>query len=274
MFETTQRKTSTSALAMNTLAVAFYVGVRKVRQSHANAVVAVVLSVFQGAVFVLAFFFMFSLLGTRGSAIRGDFLLYLLSGIFLYLTHIRGVMAIMGSESSTSALMQHAPMNTLVAILSSGLSSLYLQMTSVLIILLAMHTLLNPVEIYYWPGALFMFILSWFSGCVMGLIMASLKPWIPDLIAMIQMVYIRANMIFSGKMFVANAMPNFLLPFFIWNPLFHIIDQTRGFVFVNYFPHKTNWEYPFYFSIVMLVIGFMGEFYTRKHASASWNAKR
>jgi ABC-type polysaccharide/polyol phosphate export permease len=38
----------------------------------------------------------------------------------------------------------------------------------------------------------------------------------------------RANMIASGKMFVANALPGFMLAMFGWNPLFHCIDQARG----------------------------------------------
>jgi ABC-type polysaccharide/polyol phosphate export permease len=75
-------------------------------------------------------------------------------------------------------------------------------------------------------------------------------------------------------MFVANMLPGFMIAMFDWNPLFHIIDQARGFTFVNYFPHQTNWEYPFYATLVLLLIGMMGEFYTRKHASASWEARR
>ena len=73
------------------------------------------------------------------------------------------------------------------------------------------------------------------------------------------MVYIRANMIASGKMFVANMLPTSMIAFFDWNPLFHVIDQARGFVFVNYFPHYTNWQYPLYFTLVVLVLGFMAE---------------
>ena len=47
-------------------------------------------------------------------------------------------------------------------------------------------------------------------------------------------------------MFVANMVPGFIISMFDWNPLFQIVDQMRGAVFVNYFPHHTNWEYPLY----------------------------
>lgn len=65
-----------------------------------------------------------------------------------------------------------------------------------------------------------------------------------------------------------------MLAMFSWNPLFHIIDQARGFTFINYNPHYSNWIYPLGFSIIVTMLGFMGEAYTRKHASLSWGARR
>ena len=81
-------------------------------------------------------------------------------------------------------------------------------------------------------------------------------------------------MLASRKMFVANTLPSFMLAMFDWNPLFHAIDQARGFAFINYNPRYSNWEYAFWVAIVLIMIGLMGEFYTRKHASLSWNARR
>ena len=88
------------------------------------------------------------------------------------------------------------------------------------------------------------------------------------------MIYMRANMIASGKMFVANNMPTYMLDMFNWNPLFHTIDQGRGFIFLNYNPHYSSIAYPIKVTLACLMIGLMGEFYTRKHASASWSAGR
>lgn len=80
-------------------------------------------------------------------------------------------------------------------------------------------------------------------------------------------------MIASGKMFVANTLPPSILVTFDWNPLFHTIDQARGYTFINYFPNNSSPSYPFYVTIACLMLGLMGEFYTRKHASVSWTAK-
>ena len=269
-----RRSQSTFSLALNMLELTFHAASRKVRQAHRNAVLAILLSVVQSALFIAAFYVMFTVLGQRGAAVRGDFMLYLLTGIFAYLTHIQALQKMMGTENSTSALMQHAPMNTLVAILSSALSTLYTKTVSLLVLLLILHTMFAPLTFYYWPGALMMFLLAWASGCVIGLILMAAKPWAPEAVNIIQLVYVRANMIASGKMFVANMMPTAIIAFFDWNPLFHIIDQARGFTFVNYFPHHSSWEYPLYATLVLLVIGFMAEAYTRRHASASWGAGR
>lgn len=273
MFEA-KRQNSSFRMMFNLAEMTFHSAARKVRQTHRNAFMAIIVSVFQSVLFIAAFYLMFNVLGTRGIAIRGDFMIYLLTGIFLYLTHIKALGAVMGSEGAASPMMMHAQMNTIVAILSSALSALYLQTISLFVILFVIHVAINPVEILHWDLAFMMYLLAWFSGCAIGVILFALKPWVPDLISIIQMIYVRANMIASGKMFVANMLPSAMIGLFDWNPLFHIIDQMRGVVFVNYNPHHSNWEYPLYFSLAMLTLGLMGEFYTRKHASLSWSAGR
>ncbi|WP_340262584.1 hypothetical protein [Roseobacter sp. HKCCA0882] len=90
----------------------------------------------------------------------------------------------------------------------------------------------------------------------------------------VQQAYMRINMVASGKMFVANIVPGFIISMFDWNPLFHIVDQMRGAVFVNYFPHHTNWKYPLYVACGLLIIGLMAEFFTTKRASMSWDMGR
>ena len=273
MFET-RRPQSTLSLAMTMLELSVHTAARKVRQSHRSAIWAILLSIFQSLLFLAAFYVVFSVLGMRGAAIRGDFMLYLLTGIFAYLTHVKALQQVMGAEGSASPIMQHAPMNTLVAILSSALGALYTQTVSLFVLLLMIHTIINPITIHDWPGALMMFLLAWATGCAVGLILLAAKPWLPDVVNILQLIYVRANMIASGKMFVANMVPGMIIDMFDWNPLFHVIDQARGFTFVNYFPHHSNWQFPLYFTLIALVIGFMAEAYTRKHASDSWGAGR
>jgi len=225
-------------------------------------------------VFVTAFYFMFTVLGLKGNAIRGDFLLYIMSGIFLFLTHTKAMAAVLRAEGPASAMMKHAPMNTIVAISSSALASLYIQLLSMAVVLYLYHAIFSPIEIQDPIGAFGMILLAWFSGVAVGIIFSSLKPWFPGFTSIASSIYSRANMIASGKMFVANTMPSFLLAMFDWNPLFHAIDQSRGYVFINYNPHYSSISYPMKVSIVLIMVGLMLEFYTRKNASVSWDAAR
>lgn len=276
MFEQTRPKTRTGS-ALMILELIYHNAVRSVRKSHGNAVMAIMMNILQTVIFVLAFYFMFVILGMRGSAIRGDFLVYIMTGIFLYMTHIKTMSAVISSEGPASPMMQHAPMNTAIAIAAAMLSSLYIQLLSLFAVIFVYDVAFNPFvmqDIFDPIGCLAMVLLSWFSGAAIGMVFLAAKPWFPTPVSIASSIYQRANMIASGKMFVANALPGYMLVVFDWNPLFHTIDQSRGYAFLNYFPRNSSWEYPLYLSLALIMIGLMGEFFTRKNASASWNARR
>lgn len=273
MFHYSSKQSGLSA-ATAILRLIFHNTVRHVRKSHGNPLLGLVINMLQTLILVLVFVFMFSVLGLRGNAIRGDFILYIMSGIFLFLTHNKALAAVSGSESSASPMMQHAPMNTAIAIASAALSQLYIQVLSVSVILVGYSLIGGEVTFQYLPGAISMLLLSWFSGVAIGMVLLALKPWFPQATKIIQQIYTRANMITSGKMFLANQMPTAVLAMFSWNPLFHCIDQARGFTFINYTPHYSSVLYPVVFSVIFLTVGLLAEFFTRKRASASWSAGR
>ncbi|SFJ68782.1 ABC transporter permease [Jannaschia pohangensis] len=269
-----ERRDSALSRAFTLSELVFHATVRQIRKGHGTGMMALVMNVLQSVIFIGAFVLMFTILGIRGSAIRGNFVLYIMSGIFLFMTHIKAMGAIVSAEGPASAMMKHAPMNTAIAILAAALSSLYIQVLSVVLILFAVHVAWTPIEIYDMGGFAMMFLLAWFVGVGIGMVLLALKPWAPNFVNIVNSVYSRVNMIASGKMFVANSLPATMLPFFSWNPLFHAIDQSRGYAFINYNPHYTNWEYPLMIGVICLVIGMMGEFYTRRHTSLSWFAGR
>lgn len=269
-----RRHQSSFARALTTLELIFHSVVRSVRARHNNAFIAIGLNMLQVVMFVIMFYFMFTVLKMRSSAVRGDFLLYVMSGIFLFMCHIKAISAVTGAEGPNSSMMQHAPLNTAITITAAALGALYTQLLSMFVILFIYHVAFTPIEIYQ-PGAAFgMVMLSWFTGCAVGMIFLSAKPWAPAAVGIASSLYQRANMIASGKMFLANTLPGFMLPIFDWNPLFHTIDQSRGFVFINYNPHFSNWHYALWVGVGLTMLGLMGEFYTRRRVSASWGARR
>ncbi|WP_323005796.1 ABC transporter permease [Pseudorhodobacter sp.] len=272
MFQRQTRKNPVST-AFGMLELIFHATVRNVRKNHGNPVIGLMLNILQTVMLVAVFYLLFKVLGMRRNAIRGDYLLYVMSGIFMYMTHIKALSAVSSCDGPTSPMMKHAPMNTLVAISAAALSSLYTQVLSATVVLYVYHAAFQPIEFHNFPGTLGMLLLSWSSGAAIGTILLAAKPWQPDAVNIVAQLYQRANMIASGKMFVANAMPSSKLVLFDWNPLFHTIDQGRGFIFLNYHPHYSSSTYPLKVTLVLFVIGLMAENFTRKHASVSWGAK-
>lgn len=274
MFQAINDRQGSVGSALTIMELTYHSVVRSVRKTHNNAFLAIGINLLQAVIFVVTFYLMFSMLGLRGAGIRGDFLLYIMSGIFIFLTHTKVLSAVVQSEGPASPMMQHAPMNTIIAIASAALGALYIQVLTMLIILFIYHVGFEPITIEEPAAAFGMLLIAWFTGVALGIVLLSLKPWFPQFVSVFNTIYQRANMIASGKMFVANALPSYMLAMFDWNPLFHCIDQARGYIFINYNPHYTDWRYAIWVGVVLLMIGLMGEFYTRKHASISWGARR
>ncbi|WP_342077761.1 ABC transporter permease [Yoonia sp. SS1-5] len=273
MFQISDRSTRVRG-ALSMAELVYHSIVRELRKGHRNALIGLILNMTQVMTLVLAFYVMFILIGLRGVPLRGDFLLYIMSGIFVYISHIKALSAVRGSEGPASPMMQHAPMNTMIAICASAVSSLYIQILSLFVVLAIYHIAFTPISIYAPIAAMGMMLLAWFSGVAVGMVFLAMNPWAPGFVTLLATIYVRVNMLASGKMFVANALPASRLDLFDWNPLFHIIDQMRGFVFLHYNPHYSSWQYAFYVAVVLLVIGLMGEFFTRRQVSISWAAGR
>lgn len=270
-----QRKRSHFRSAITVCRLIYHTAVRSVRTSHRNAALALVMNLVQIVIMVAIFYLFFAILGLRGVSLRGDFLIFILSGVFLFLTYIKSLGAVAAADPPTSPMMQHAPMNTAISIGAAMLSTIYIQLLSLFVILFvydvafqpyAMQEILDPI------GCLSMIFLAWLSGSSVGLILMALKPWSPNLVSILQIVVIRFNLLASGKTMVVNSMPGYLLPYFKWNPLFHIIDQSRGFAFLNYNPRYTSWQYALYVTLALIFFGLLIEFYTRKRVSMSWSA--
>jgi ABC-type polysaccharide/polyol phosphate export permease len=256
------------------LELVYHATVRNLRKGHGNAVYGMVMNVVQAMLVLAIFVTMFSILGLKGTAVRGDFMLYVMSGVMMFLTHTKALGAVSGADGPTSAMMMHAPMNPIISITAAALAALYQQIFAMAVILFLYHSLWTPITIYEPVGVLGMLLLSWFSGAAIGMIFLAAKPWQPDLVGILTTIYQRANMIASGKMFVANAAPATIRQWFDWNPLFHTIDQARGFMFLNYTPRYTFIDYPIYVALCCIMVGLMAEFFTRKHASLSWQKRQ
>ena len=271
----TQRRThSMGGAVLTTLALIYHQTVQNLRSTHRNAIVGLLLTMLQASIMIMAFMLMYLIIGSRAAPLRGDFMLFIMSGIFLFMAFNQCLGKVAAAGKATSAMLKHGPMNTAISMCGAALAALYNNILTALVLVGLYHVLWQPIEIENWKASLGMLIFAWFSGGTIGLILLSVTTWLPEIGPMLSRIIRRVNMIASGKMFVANMMPNFMLNMFDWNPLFHLIDQNRGFVFINYTPHNSNLSYPFYFTLTALMIGLMAEFVTRNAISVSWNAAR
>lgn len=265
---------STFGKGFETLELIFHAAVRNLRKSNGNAVLGMVINIVQSLLMVAIMYFLFEILGMRRIAVRGDFLLYVMSGVFLFMTHIKTIGAVSNAEGPTSPMMMHGPMNPIISICAAAMSSLYQQTLSAAVILFFYHSVFNPITIDEPVGMLGMFLLSWFTGVGIGMVLMAARPWQPELAQILTSLLMRLNMVASGKMLLVNNTPPKVRAMFDWNPLFHTIDQSRGFIFLNYGPRYTSIDYPVIVALTCVMIGLMMEFFTRQHMSASWNKRR
>ncbi|MCC5992091.1 MAG: ABC transporter permease [Rhodobacteraceae bacterium] len=258
---------------LTTMQLIFNQAVRNVRKSHGNAVIGLMLNIAQTLILVAVFLVIFLFAGMRAAAVRGDVLLYLMTGVFMFMAHIKVISAVAGAEGPTSSMMKHRPMNSIVAIGGAALAELYIQVLTVISVLFMYHAIWTPVTIYKPVQTFGIFLSVWFAGLAIGVVMYAMRPWMPAASKLITTIYTRLNMVASGKFFLANALPPAYLPYFMWNPLFQGIDQARGYAFINYNPMHTWAYYPLVVGVGVLVLGLMAEFYTRTRISLSWSAK-
>lgn len=267
------RHRSDLVAAFSMMELIYHGAVRSIRKTHGNAVLGLLINIAQTLMLVFVIYFVFLFLGSLSGGIRGDPMLYVMTGIFIFMVHVKAVSAVVQAEGPTSPMMNHAPMNTNVAIGSAALGELYIQIISMVAVLFLYNAIWQPIEVMDPLGALLMMLLAWLSGVSVGLLFLAIKAFSPASAAMGSQLYTRINVFASGKMFVANTLPGMLLPYFTWNPLFHVIDQARGFSFLNYTPNNTNVTFPLLVTLGALLLGFIMESYIRKRASVSWTAR-
>ena len=121
-------------------------GMRK--SSGWNAVLGLIGSMMQTVISIMTFYFMFQLMGARSSPFKGNYMLYIISGIAMFMVHNTTVQAVAGAEGPTSGMMQHAPMHTILRHAWQRCKALYQQTITTRKIWSIYHFTVNPLEIF------------------------------------------------------------------------------------------------------------------------------
>ena len=104
------------------------------RGSSRNAFLAILTRVMTMVLMGATFYILMSITGLRNMTGRTDFILFLMSGIFLFLIHIRTFRQNIGIFEPNSPMSVHAPITPLLSLFSNGASQLYINIISILII--------------------------------------------------------------------------------------------------------------------------------------------
>ena len=236
--------------------------VREFRTTNGGAILSFFFAILRPLVIFIVFWVMYEVIG-RSMIVRGDFLLFMMTGIMLYLFHIRAVKTLQKAGHAQAGMMFYARASTMLNVLSSAIYELYLNALAMMVILVSAYLIRGYMEIYDPTALLAPVFFAWASGLAVGMVFLAISPLAPGLVQTLFQVYRRAQMLASGKMFLANMIPASTLWLFTWNPLFHCIDQARGAAFINYLPRNTNMMYPIYFTLAAFFIGFLIEYALR-----------
>ncbi len=254
--------------AFEFIGLAYHSVVREVRTQSGSATFGILKELGFIVTFLGMFYLIFTFMG-RAIAIRGDFMMFLLSGVALLIVHMKAIGAVRSASIATSAIMMHAPMTVVLSILAKAFGGLYLQATAFSIVLVAMWIFGMDLTIQNPTYLVLPVFLAWASGIAIGLMFMVISPIAPSIMGVLSQAYIRAQMITSGKFLPAAYMPPNLRDLFEWNPLFHVIDQARLAIFINYNKEVTSIEYPIFFTMGFVLLGLMGEFWARQNLSKS-----
>jgi len=236
------------------LSVLYATTVREVRNSAGASQLGLVMNILKTLAFVAAFYVLFVVVGRRDAGLRGDTMLFLLSGVLLFRLHSDAINKVRGAVSGNRALINYEPTKSVIFVWARALAALY-DFFLVSILTLGVYALTRDgVAIHHASHLIAPILLAWMSGVGIGLIFMFAEAhltWFP----LVSQFYQRLLMFTSGKFFVANAIPSVALPYLAWNPLFHAIDISRGAIFVNYEPRNTSLELLAGLTLGLLVIG-------------------
>ena len=244
----------------------FALTVRDLRTENRSAALGVLMSTGMVLLTALTFYFFMSFLGGRSAPIRTDAITFTVAGFLVFFFHIRTVSAVAGSLKP--GMMRHSRASPFLFVCVKAFATLY-KMTLATIILMTVNYLLRDVwEMQDGLTLIFILLTGWLGGIGVGIIMMAAQRYLVWG-NLIQMTYIRVCFFTSGKFFVAGHMPNWMRSAMDWNPLFHVLDQARGALFLNYSADTTSVLYPYAIYGAVLVLAMMIEQYVRVNYSVS-----
>ena len=243
--------------------------VRDLRSEHKNAALGILIQISVPLLFGLLFYLFITYVGGRPSMVRGDLMTFIILGFVLFFMHIRTVTAV--AMALRGDMLNHQRLSPFLLICVKAVASAY-KIILALLIMLALNYLLRDVyEMQDLYRFIVIFIWAWLGGIAIGIVFLALNRYV-TWAQMIQTTYLRICFFTSGKFMVANNLPEKMRMWMDWNPLFHLLDQSRGAAFVNYTPRTTSLDYAIVVFCVLFVVAMLLENFVRRNYSQSYMA--
>jgi ABC-type polysaccharide/polyol phosphate export permease len=238
--------------------------VRAIREESGGAALGMLKGILMALAFCLAFYFIMTLFGLAALTVRGDMMIFILIGIGFFFAAKMTMMAALKGMNNSWDMAAHPHLSPVLFVYANSLGCFYNYFTAIVILFVG-NGLVKGEFLLHEPVMFFpLFFITWLCGVGAGMLlgfMAFYFSWFQ----IFKRIFIKLLFFTSGKFTNANALPNDALPFFTWNPLFHLIDQMRGAAFINYVPQKTNLTYPIIVCFLLLVFGHILHDYMIRH---------
>lgn len=195
-----------------------------------------------------------------------DFPVFLLAGIVPFFLMRNIALKLMDSIDSNRALFAYrniAIFDTYIArvlVESAIMSCVYVTILFILGFWFAYDVrIAYPIQ---WFGALLNGILF---AIGLGISFSIVVQAMPNAKSFIRLLFLPMYLI-SGIIFPLWVIPQKYLPWVLWNPFAHLIDNIRSAVFLNYpVTQGVNYSYPFFMTLMLLFIA-LGLYRVRKQA--------
>ena len=125
-----------------------------------------------------------------------------------------------------------------------------------MVITLLNYLTFGYVEMNVFLVVLYGYILAWLSGASLGYFFAQLSN-LSETVVRVLPVIMRPMFWISGIFYTANEVPDSMMKYLSYNPLFQAIEIIRNGMFLGYKSRMADYLYPIIFSLFFIVAGYV-----------------
>jgi capsular polysaccharide transport system permease protein len=192
------------------------------------------------------------------------FPIFFASGMLIYTVFSNIGQAMIGLVENNLSLMNYQRIKPMDPLIARTLLEIIISAASIALILGG----------FYWAGYAFTWnstlgfiavfsLISAFSfgiGCIFAVVSLLFQEF-----KKIAPIILRPLFFISGIFFSTNSIPEYLLPYLLWNPILHAVELGRNVMFVEYNCAHASWSYLSFSTLASLALGLaLFHYYQRK----------